>query len=333
MIVAEKHGTVRKNRCFRGENGAVPQIDFNIYGNDLVGKLQTSNNQRYYYLKDHLGSIRVTLDQSGNIDSWTDYYPFGKQSRGSSSVSAPKEKFTGKERDAESGLDYFGARYYNPEIVRWTTIDPLWEKHRDWNPYNYVLANPIILVDPDGRQVYFNRGGQYIGSASGSDQLKVVNAPFTASDFEKYGAKAIDGLSKDITYDEAGSSQTLRDMAESGGNEAKAWGQLNAETGEFSLQVQPTQKGDGPHGNSMKTQGYTQGEVSWAVPDGQESNQVIMVQAHSHTGGIGTSRGVSGGDIDAAKKLGRPVIAVDKKGIHIAKPKVESRRISHMVRR
>jgi RHS repeat-associated protein len=81
------------------------------------------------------------------------YYPFGKESRGSETANTPKEKFTGKERDAESGLDYFGARYYNPDIVRWTSVDPLWEKHPDWTPYNYVLGNPLLLVDPDGRQV------------------------------------------------------------------------------------------------------------------------------------------------------------------------------------
>jgi hypothetical protein len=47
------------------------------------------------------------------------YYPFGKESRGSSTANRPKEQFTGKERDSEIGLDYFGARYYNSEIGRW----------------------------------------------------------------------------------------------------------------------------------------------------------------------------------------------------------------------
>lgn len=127
---------------------------FNIYGNDLVGKLQASNNQRYYYLADHLGSIRVTLDESGNVDSWTDYYPFGKESRGSSTANRPKEQFTGKERDSEIGLDYFGARYYNAEIGRWLTVDPKGGKYPDLTPYNYVANNPIKLVDLDGRDIY-----------------------------------------------------------------------------------------------------------------------------------------------------------------------------------
>jgi len=65
----------------------------------------------------------------------------------------------GKERDKESGLgdndgyDYFGARYYNSRIANWTSIDPLFEKHYSYSPYNYVLRIPLILVDPDGLQV------------------------------------------------------------------------------------------------------------------------------------------------------------------------------------
>ena len=58
----------------------------------------------------------------------------------------------GKERDNESTYDYFGARYYDAGIGRWGSIDPLFEKHIQWTPYNYVLGNPLILIDPDGKQ-------------------------------------------------------------------------------------------------------------------------------------------------------------------------------------
>jgi RHS repeat-associated protein len=63
-----------------------------------------------------------------------------------------KEGFTGKEQDGETGLDYFGARYYMPALARWTAVDPLFEKHLEWSPYNYVLNSPLALIDPDGRQ-------------------------------------------------------------------------------------------------------------------------------------------------------------------------------------
>jgi len=65
-------------------------------------------------------------------------------------------KFTGKQRDAETGYDYFGARYYDARIANWGSVDPLFEKHIGWNPYNYVLRNPMALIDPDGRQIHFS---------------------------------------------------------------------------------------------------------------------------------------------------------------------------------
>jgi RHS repeat-associated protein len=62
-------------------------------------------------------------------------------------------KFTGKQRDAETGYDYFGARYYIPRYGNWGSPDPLFEKHIQWTPYNYVLRNPMVLIDPDGMQI------------------------------------------------------------------------------------------------------------------------------------------------------------------------------------
>jgi RHS repeat-associated protein len=76
-----------------------------------------------------------------------------------------KEGFTGKERDAESGLDYFGARMYMPALSRWMGVDPLAEKHPEWSPYNYVLDNPLARLDPDGRQAEANRGPLSPGGA------------------------------------------------------------------------------------------------------------------------------------------------------------------------
>lgn len=109
--------------------------------------------QRLYYLVDHLGSVRVVLKEDGGVESWSDYYPFGKESRGSSTSNEPKELFTGKERDIEIGLDYFGARYYNAEIGRWVTRDPISDKYPHLSPYNYSANNPIAFLDPNGLEI------------------------------------------------------------------------------------------------------------------------------------------------------------------------------------
>jgi RHS repeat-associated protein len=65
-------------------------------------------------------------------------------------------KFTGKERDSESGLDYFGARYYGAALGRFTTVDPLrasahTANPQSWNRYSYVINNPLARIDPDGK--------------------------------------------------------------------------------------------------------------------------------------------------------------------------------------
>jgi RHS repeat-associated protein len=129
---------------------------WNVWGLDNVGKIN-ADTTRNYYLKDHLGSIRVVLNSTNTVISAQDYDAWGyvMENRSYNSI-VMKYDFTGKERDSETSYDYFGARYYDSRIANWTSIDPLFEKHFDFTPYNYVLRNPIILIDPDGRQGHFS---------------------------------------------------------------------------------------------------------------------------------------------------------------------------------
>ncbi|MDZ4710686.1 MAG: RHS repeat-associated core domain-containing protein [bacterium] len=97
--------------------------------------------------------MRAVVNSPNSLISAQDYDAWGYLLDGRSYQSdESKFKFTGKERDKENNYDYFGARYYDARIANWTSIDPLMEKHYDFSPYNYVLRNPLILVDPDGRQ-------------------------------------------------------------------------------------------------------------------------------------------------------------------------------------
>ncbi|MBD3330013.1 hypothetical protein GF354_00615 [Candidatus Peregrinibacteria bacterium] len=86
----------------------------------------------------------------GDAEFYRDYYPFG-QDRVASSTDETAYQFTGKEKDSNSGLIYFGARYYDPSIGRFISVDPLAEEYPGWSPYVYALDNPLIVVDPDGK--------------------------------------------------------------------------------------------------------------------------------------------------------------------------------------
>lgn len=60
-------------------------------------------------------------------------------------------KFNGKELDSETGMYYYGARYYDPSLSIWMSVDPLAEQFPNFSPYNYTMNNPINMIDPDGR--------------------------------------------------------------------------------------------------------------------------------------------------------------------------------------
>ncbi|MGA9768041.1 MAG: SpvB/TcaC N-terminal domain-containing protein [Blastocatellia bacterium] len=117
-----------------------------------------------YQFSNHLGTAALELDDGAQIISYEEYYPFGSTSFQSvdstREVPAKRYRYTGKERDEETGFYYYGARYYAPWLARWTSADP--EGLIDGNNlYAYVHQNPIALVDLEGTD------------ASGPEQQKV----------------------------------------------------------------------------------------------------------------------------------------------------------------
>lgn len=108
------------------------------------------DGKMYFYHSDHLGSTNVITNSSGQVVEKTKYYPFGEVRVGGTQS---KFLFTGEEKDAETGLYYYGARYYNPLIRRWTQPDPIIQDPYDpqnLNRYSYVVNNPLKYVDPTG---------------------------------------------------------------------------------------------------------------------------------------------------------------------------------------
>jgi RHS repeat-associated protein len=133
-------------------------LTYNILGGggDNIGQVKVLNKatKRYYYLKDHLGSIKMTVDTTGNnIVGYDDYYPYGLVMTGRSSTSSEdgRYKFTGKELDATEGLYYFGARYYDQWRGGWDQVDPWDYKYPSHSSYNYCKLNPLGLIDSTGK--------------------------------------------------------------------------------------------------------------------------------------------------------------------------------------
>ena len=110
---------------------------------------------RYQY-DNHLGSACLELDENGYIISYEEYHPFGTTSYRSGNseteVSLKRYKYNGKERDEETGLYYYGARYYAAWLCRWISTEPLKEKYPELSTYCYCANNPITFRDSDGKE-------------------------------------------------------------------------------------------------------------------------------------------------------------------------------------
>ena len=106
-----------------------------------------------YYFADHLGSAHVVTNASGTIQDDSDFYPYGGE-RSYTSSSGNTRKFTGKERDSESGLDNLTARFYASTMGRFMSADDskygVAADPQTWNLYGYVANNPVNAVDPTG---------------------------------------------------------------------------------------------------------------------------------------------------------------------------------------
>ena len=108
----------------------------------------------FYYLTDHLGSSSYITNDIGQVTQTLAYLPFGEDWVNLTSNQPQYEtpyKFNGKEKDEETGFNYYGARYYYDELSIWLSVDPLASKYPHQTNYVYCSNNPIMKIDPDGR--------------------------------------------------------------------------------------------------------------------------------------------------------------------------------------
>ena len=139
------------------KNGKIDKLLFDGgYAKATATGTYTDSFAFYYHNQDHLGNNREVVDSSGNVVQVTNYYPFGAPYADASAVKGAtlqQYKYNGKELDTMHGLNSYdyGARQYYPVVPVWDRMDPLCEKYYGVSPYAYCANNPIMFIDPDGR--------------------------------------------------------------------------------------------------------------------------------------------------------------------------------------
>lgn len=202
---------VQKITCPAGTNpcnGASTGATFTTYVYDAMGQLAAeygtaTDTGTNYVTTDHLGSTRLVTDITGASVRCYDYLPFGEEIAANAAGRTPDcftstttsdadhAKFTGKERDAETGLDWFNVRYYAGPQGRFTSpdqpfIDQDPSNPQSWNLYNYGRNNPLRYVDPTGRECVDLGNGQYGDDGQGTLCDKADFTPYTVQAYDYY---------------------------------------------------------------------------------------------------------------------------------------------------
>lgn len=124
----------------------------------------TYEKMQFYYHPDHLGSSSYITNLDGEVVQHIEYVPFGEvfiEER--NNIWNTPYLFNAKEFDEETGLYYYGARYYDPRVSLWISTDPMEDKFPSVSSYTYVINNPLNILDPNGADiVYVNLGGQEV---------------------------------------------------------------------------------------------------------------------------------------------------------------------------
>lgn len=209
--------------------GSDASLETDLSGNMLneyiffAGKRSARRNASgsvYYYFSDDLGSSRIITDASGATCYDADFYPYGGE-RNYVNTCPQNYKFTGKERDSETGNDNFGARYFGSNLGRFMSPDPpLLDQHiadpQSWNLYSYVRNNPLSFIDPTGNSVEL--------LCSGSDPTKCAAER----------QKGLEFLQKSLGNDKAASNLYINEVKD--GDKTRYFVGIKGDVGDFMKQ-------------------------------------------------------------------------------------------------
>ena len=254
--------------------------EYVYFNGQRIARVDRPSGTVHYYFSTHLGSHTMVTNATGDCEQDIDYYPYGGVVVDHCPNVAQHYKFTGKERDAESGLDNFGARYHASSLGRFMTPDPLHimkQKLIDpqqWNMYAYVRNNPLRFTDPTGMYTC-------------SDNNKCKSGQY--KDFEK--ARQRDLKSKDSAVVAA----------------AKAYGDPTKDNGVSVKFGDPGKGHDGSTAASVVyADGKFQGKVDVTIKSGLSGTALDAAVGHEGVH-VGDAQGyfstINGGQSDMSKDL------------------------------
>lgn len=144
--------TERETLHISDDTGRIASVDTLTV--DSGSTVSTPTPVTRYQLSNHLGSASAELDASANILTYEEYHPFGSTSyrseNTSGDISLKRYRYVAKERDDETGLYYYGARYYAAWLARFVSVDPLKDDYPYYTSYQYAGNKPINFIDLDG---------------------------------------------------------------------------------------------------------------------------------------------------------------------------------------
>ena len=206
---------------FETENGALKRI---TTAEGEAVPMKKSSFAYHYFIKDHLGSTRVILNQNRNIEQQNSYYPFGMLMAGLPSTgyyTPNRYLYNDKELQDDFGLKWYdyGARFYDAQLGRFHTADPEAEANSSFSPYHFSGNNPMRFIDINGMNFgdYYNINGEYLGTDNIDDKKVYIadrkNADGTFSNAKNLG----------VTHDEFAISANVVNHEFSGDKTESKW--------------------------------------------------------------------------------------------------------------